>query len=175
MLCRRSASLIMSTRRSRAIATSIFRKFSACRSSREENASLPIFVTPSTRSAISRPNSRSRSALVAAVSSRTSCSSPAVTVVTSILKTTSKLRSEEHTSELQSQSNLVCRLLLEKKKKKLTSSLASHTPRHHTHIIITGRLLVKLHLTKCSRSSAHSCIKHYPAHSNRHFYIACVY
>src|SRR2546430_11249034 len=28
-------------------------------------------------------------------------------------------RSEEHTSELQSQSNLVCRLLLEKKKKNL--------------------------------------------------------
>src|SRR2546427_5980116 len=28
------------------------------------------------------------------------------------------LRSEEHTSELQSQSNLVCRLLLEKKKQK---------------------------------------------------------
>src|SRR2546427_5842086 len=33
------------------------------------------------------------------------------------------LRSEEHTSELQSQSNLVCRLLLEKKKKE--KSLAS--------------------------------------------------
>src|SRR5688572_31796404 len=30
----------------------------------------------------------------------------------------SRKRSEEHTSELQSQSNLVCRLLLEKKKKK---------------------------------------------------------
>src|SRR5205085_9330129 len=30
--------------------------------------------------------------------------------------TTSTRRSEEHTSELQSQSNLVCRLLLEKKK-----------------------------------------------------------
>src|SRR2546430_9826634 len=29
------------------------------------------------------------------------------------------LRSEEHTSELQSQSNLVCRLLLEKKKKNI--------------------------------------------------------
>src|SRR2546430_8989159 len=29
-----------------------------------------------------------------------------------------KTRSEEHTSELQSQSNLVCRLLLEKKKQK---------------------------------------------------------
>src|SRR2546427_2471008 len=32
--------------------------------------------------------------------------------------TKSESRSEEHTSELQSQSNLVCRLLLEKKKKK---------------------------------------------------------
>src|SRR2546430_13735661 len=34
-------------------------------------------------------------------------------------------RSEEHTSELQSQSNLVCRLLLEKKKN-------TPTPPHHT-------------------------------------------
>src|SRR2546427_3000498 len=32
------------------------------------------------------------------------------------------IRSEEHTSELQSQSNLVCRLLLEKKKTKLRAS-----------------------------------------------------
>src|SRR2546430_7338058 len=31
------------------------------------------------------------------------------------------VRSEEHTSELQSQSNLVCRLLLEKKKKNTTN------------------------------------------------------
>src|SRR5260370_31367851 len=31
----------------------------------------------------------------------------------------SKIRSEEHTSELQSHLNLVCRLLLEKKKKKI--------------------------------------------------------
>src|SRR2546430_5529145 len=31
------------------------------------------------------------------------------------------VRSEEHTSELQSQSNLVCRLLLEKKKKTILS------------------------------------------------------
>src|SRR5579864_9732622 len=35
-------------------------------------------------------------------------------------------RSEEHTSELQSHVNLVCRLLLEKKKKKKT-----HIPFHH--------------------------------------------
>src|SRR3989475_1738240 len=33
------------------------------------------------------------------------------------------LRSEEHTSELQSQSNLVCRLLLEKKKKNTATNL----------------------------------------------------
>src|SRR5688572_31475165 len=37
-------------------------------------------------------------------------------------------RSEEHTSELQSQSNLVCRLLLEKKKKKnITSKNYNHS------------------------------------------------
>src|SRR2546430_9151358 len=33
------------------------------------------------------------------------------------------VRSEEHTSELQSQSNLVCRLLLEKKKKPINREL----------------------------------------------------
>src|SRR2546427_4374629 len=36
-------------------------------------------------------------------------------------------RSEEHTSELQSQSNLVCRLLLEKKKKKKIESNEFHS------------------------------------------------
>src|SRR2546430_5430911 len=40
-------------------------------------------------------------------------------------------RSEEHTSELQSQSNLVCRLLLEKKKKNKTS-LSVHRTRAAT-------------------------------------------
>src|SRR2546430_10692582 len=43
-------------------------------------------------------------------------------------------RSEEHTSELQSQSNLVCRLLLEKKKKSQISGNVlqrrSHIPTH---------------------------------------------
>src|SRR5438270_9210192 len=42
-------------------------------------------------------------------------------------------RSEEHTSELQSQSNLVCRLLLEKKKKK-------HTSTPHSNERMTARL-----------------------------------
>src|SRR2546427_5255288 len=36
-------------------------------------------------------------------------------------------RSEEHTSELQSQSNLVCRLLLEKKKKRRPNTLPYRT------------------------------------------------
>src|SRR5260221_4296025 len=40
-------------------------------------------------------------------------------------------RSEEHTSELQSHSDLVCRLLLEKKKKKSGSECLSHLPTLH--------------------------------------------
>src|SRR2546426_2159125 len=43
-----------------------------------------------------------------------------------------KSRSEEHTSELQSPCNLVCRLLLEKKKKKITT-FGSHNT--YTHVI----------------------------------------
>src|SRR5260370_4059046 len=42
-------------------------------------------------------------------------------------------RSEEHTSELQSHLNLVCRLLLEKKKKKETKTPAAQ---HRLRIII---------------------------------------
>src|SRR5688572_32258013 len=48
----------------------------------------------------------------------------------SICQDLCEVRSEEHTSELQSQSNLVCRLLLEKKKMKKTNhsiSITSHT------------------------------------------------
>src|SRR3712207_7800045 len=39
-----------------------------------------------------------------------------------------RARSEEHTSELQSRQYLVCRLLLEKKKKKCTSARKSNAP-----------------------------------------------
>src|SRR2546430_12116997 len=44
-------------------------------------------------------------------------------------------RSEEHTSELQSQSNLVCRLLLEKKKiiQVYCTMLTSHSSSSRTH------------------------------------------
>src|SRR2546430_12295463 len=42
-------------------------------------------------------------------------------------------RSEEHTSELQSQSNLVCRLLLEKKKRRENTSHAlDQSPEYET-------------------------------------------
>src|SRR2546430_4400841 len=58
-------------------------------------------------------------------------------------------RSEEHTSELQSQSNLVCRLLLEKKKKK------QHAPEDSKQENIPPALqavVVELHIpcTTCS-------------------------
>src|SRR2546427_1010709 len=42
-------------------------------------------------------------------------------------------RSEEHTSELQSQSNLVCRLLLEKKKKKKIDQTAKASETETSH------------------------------------------
>src|SRR2546430_9875431 len=48
-------------------------------------------------------------------------------------------RSEEHTSELQSQSNLVCRLLLEKKKTKPKSSIV-HTTRQLDHALHHARV-----------------------------------
>src|SRR2546421_7343308 len=42
-------------------------------------------------------------------------------------------RSEEHTSELQSRSDLVCRLLLEKKKKKKNKNTDRKQCDHHSH------------------------------------------
>src|SRR3712207_8706147 len=45
-------------------------------------------------------------------------------------------RSEEHTSELQSRQYLVCRLLLEKKKKKKTPLKPIHSHRSHTLLLI---------------------------------------
>src|SRR2546427_8109950 len=47
-------------------------------------------------------------------------------------------RSEEHTSELQSQSNLVCRLLLEKKKKNTNNMLCTHARITHTPNTVSG-------------------------------------
>src|SRR2546429_452985 len=54
----------------------------------------------------------------------------------------SPLRSEEHTSELQSRLHLVCRLLLEKKKNELTRTYGMKTTRHNLRVQSpTGRSL----------------------------------
>src|SRR2546430_13259938 len=53
---------------------------------------------------------------------------------------TAKMRSEEHTSELQSQSNLVCRLLLEKKNNENIHNCYITTQHHsalHSHMSTT--------------------------------------
>src|SRR2546421_8167164 len=54
-------------------------------------------------------------------------------------------RSEEHTSELQSRSDLVCRLLLEKKKKKyaLQNRSEEHTSKLHPRTYIVDRLMLQ--------------------------------
>src|SRR2546430_11458778 len=49
-------------------------------------------------------------------------------------------RSEEHTSELQSQSNLVCRLLLEKKKNKHNIHHTTDSTNDYTPITVPCRL-----------------------------------
>src|SRR2546427_6914497 len=55
------------------------------------------------------------------------CGEPRPTVQGDHARAPAGPRSEEHTSELQSQSNLVCRLLLEKKKKKNNISASCTT------------------------------------------------
>src|SRR2546430_15309099 len=70
---------------------------------------LPISAPPATSVDVSRNTRRSMCLSLRA------CTSPSP----------DRTRSEEHTSELQSQSNLVCRLLLEKKKKNIP-----HIPNH---------------------------------------------
>src|SRR5205085_3653496 len=58
-------------------------------------------------------------------------------------------RSEEHTSELQSQSNLVCRLLLEKKKRFEPSCSHYFLEAVETHGIISGGWLGLKRLARC--------------------------
>src|SRR5256886_12263631 len=63
----------------------------------------------------------------------------------SILRWALSPRSEEHTSELQSQSNLVCRLLLEKKKhSNLSPSIASPGAGDLACLIVRRLVLLRL-------------------------------
>src|SRR2546430_6617251 len=55
-------------------------------------------------------------------------------------------RSEEHTSELQSQSNLVCRLLLEKKKKKQNNT----TPQDNSKLREVSRIGTRTEVRNCT-------------------------
>src|SRR2546427_7222169 len=56
-------------------------------------------------------------------------------------------RSEEHTSELQSQSNLVCRLLLEKKKK---------TEHEMNHVVGLASPIPRLSVCTSTETATHS-------------------
>src|SRR4029434_2013261 len=67
------------------------------------------------------------------------------------------IRSEEHTSELQSHLNLVCRLLLEKKKDTYTHT-PSHThpqPHSHTHTHTRTHTRLPPHTHPSSPPSSH--------------------
>src|SRR5258706_11957620 len=61
----------------------------------------------------------------------------------------SSFRSEEHTSELQSLTNLVCRLLLEKKKK-----MQIRTPMHSKYLLHPGEHVYLIHITHSIYSMA---------------------
>src|SRR2546427_3859252 len=72
-------------------------------------------------------------------------------------------RSEEHTSELQSQSNLVCRLLLEKKKKHNceVSNESCHCNHRPTHSPRDARVS---HIETADEERRHSTAHRTPRH-----------
>src|SRR2546430_2803267 len=70
-------------------------------------------------------------------------------------------RSEEHTSELQSQSNLVCRLLLEKKKKKVVPTRSDSGNIWHLVIVPHNFRIFKAPSQPCQPAS--NSITHPPS------------
>src|SRR3989440_3851393 len=64
-------------------------------------------------------------------------------------------RSEEHTSELQSRSDLVCRLLLEKKKKNTKLKVSAPTVRLR-HITQAKSTMLRINLLDLTRERQHS-------------------
>src|SRR2546430_3804225 len=94
------------------------------------------------------------------------CSASGSSLSTVMRSTPGMERSEEHTSELQSQSNLVCRLLLEKKK-------LSHHPHHRPHhaprsvpllplLVQTAPLVSLLFHCTAPLAAAHAQPSHHP-------------
>src|SRR5256884_6737264 len=70
-------------------------------------------------------------------------------------------RSEEHTSELQSRLHLVCRLLLEKKKKEIAHQLFLAQPTRALHILRRTHTALALRyssgFSQITNSSDHTC------------------
>src|SRR5256885_7480094 len=65
------------------------------------------------------------------------CTDARIRCMPSSVSRTANPRSEEHTSELQSPCNLVCRLLLEKKKKCINKIIISYNITHHLNLSVT--------------------------------------
>src|SRR2546430_3284087 len=82
-------------------------------------------------------------------------------------------RSEEHTSELQSQSNLVCRLLLEKKKKDVGIHAVTQTLGEQSRAVPHDVLLhvcALFSVLSCNRVNQ-ACGVHHPRTSIEHYHI----
>src|SRR2546430_6946680 len=77
------------------------------------------------KSAASTPRNRSKRSIASAISPEDGRRGGSTTDDSGQGRHPRSMRSEEHTSELQSQSNLVCRLLLEKKKNTTPSKHSS--------------------------------------------------
>src|SRR5256886_1869089 len=82
-------------------------------------------------------------------------------------------RSEEHTSELQSQSNLVCRLLLEKKKKNATLYGPQSTLIYYTQRLI-HTLLYETHMSITDHDVIYHAMKSHKQHQLSEVLLRCV-
>src|ERR1039457_6364969 len=80
------------------------------------------------------------------------------------------MRSEEHTSELQSPCNLVCRLLLEKKKDKIHKDNAYD---NHLHVVEIDCTVCRFAASclKCSCTQCFSCLAFFPLCFSFFFFI----
>src|SRR2546430_4215336 len=91
-----------------------------------KEAERAIKLLPSAKDRVHGP---AREEILALIQTMFGENNGAISTLTRLLQTSYSgwLRSEEHTSELQSQSNLVCRLLLEKKKKVVRDGCVNST------------------------------------------------
>src|SRR2546430_3784094 len=81
-------------------------------------------------------------------------------------------RSEEHTSELQSQSNIVCRLLLEKKN---TGSVSSSRGRRRCLVRVSRDPSYGEHTYQLQSQSNHACHLLLATEINSNFVSGCAY